>query len=133
MSSEGAAKHLERLHGIHTAWRGHVVPLAAPPGSRYPYVYPRDLAAIARAFDHIGATGTASTRMLEGAAAFLVATQGLDGSWGQRYDLEAREQSKPVRERDRAAARGVSCCPLSCGRPQPPAPVLKLLCCKTGP
>ena len=90
---ERAALHLDRLHAIHTAWRGHVVPLASPPGSRYPYVYPRDLAAVARAFDRIDAKGTASTRILEGAAAFLIATQGLDGSWGQRYDLEAQDRS----------------------------------------
>lgn len=90
---DAVRRHLDRLHGIHTAWRGHIVPLASPPGSRYPYVYPRDLGAIARAFDRVEARGTASTRMLEGAAAFLLATQGLEGGWGQRYDLEARDQS----------------------------------------
>lgn len=93
MGADGAARHLERLHAIHTAWRGHVVPLATPMGSRYPYVYPRDLAAIARAFDRLDAKGTESTRMLEGAAAFLLAAQGLDGAWGQRYNLDAKDQS----------------------------------------
>jgi GH15 family glucan-1,4-alpha-glucosidase len=91
--SAESERHLARLHDIHTAWRGHVVPLATPPGARYPYVYPRDLAAIARAFDRVGDTGTTGARMLEGAAAFLVAAQGLEGAWGQRYDLEARDQS----------------------------------------
>lgn len=93
MSHEAAARHIARLHDIHTAWRGHIVPLASPLGSRYPYVYPRDLAAVARAFDRIDAQTTASTRMLEGAATFLLATQALDGSWGQRYDLDAKDRS----------------------------------------
>ena len=107
MSHDAAARHLERLHGIHTAWRGHVVPLATPAGSRYPYVYPRDLAAIARAFDRIDAKGTASTRMLEGASAFLLATQGLDGAWGQRYDLDARDRSIYIQEDNTAHAIAV--------------------------
>lgn len=107
MSQEAAGRHLERLHGIHTAWRGHVVPLATPPGARYPYVYPRDLAAVARAFDRIDAKGTASARMLEGAAVFLLATQGLDGSWGQRYDLDAKDQSIYLQEDNTAHAIAV--------------------------
>lgn len=107
MSAEAATRHLERLHGIHTAWRGHVVPLAAPLGSRYPYVYPRDLAAVARAFDRSAAQGRASARMLEGAAAFLTATQSLDGGWGQRYDLDARDQSIYKQEDNTAHAVAV--------------------------
>lgn len=107
MSREAAARHLDRLHDIHTAWRGHVVPLATPPGSRYPYVYPRDLAAIARAFDRIDAKGTIATRMLEGASAFLLATQGLDGGWGQRYDLDAKDQSIYKQEDNTAHAVAV--------------------------
>lgn len=107
MSREAAARHLDRLHEIHTAWRGHVVPLATPPGSRYPYVYPRDLAAIARAFDRIDAKGTTSERMLEGAAAFLLATQGLDGAWGQRYDLDAKDRSIYKQEDNTAHAVAV--------------------------
>ena len=89
-----AAEHLQRATAIHATWRGHTVPLATPPGARYPYVYPRDLAAMARAFDRIGDhAGLPTGALLHGAAAFLLGCQGLDGSWGQRYDLDAREQS----------------------------------------
>lgn len=89
-----ASEHLRRATAIHTTWHGHVVPLATPPGARYPYVYPRDLAATARAFDRLDDhAGLPTGELLHGAAAFLLACQALDGSWGQRYDLDGRDQS----------------------------------------
>jgi hypothetical protein len=89
-------RHLEVIRGCAQEWNGRRIVLAAPPGSRYPYVYPRDAGGLARsllrmverdfhareAFEH-----------LEASAEFLLNVQRPDGYWGQRYDLTGEEKS----------------------------------------
>ena len=81
------------MRACQAPWRGHLLPMATPPGARYPYVYPRDLAAIARAHDRAPRDVGDAGPTLHAAAAFLMEAQSLDGLWGQRYDLEARDCS----------------------------------------
>jgi len=90
-----AAMHLGRLRACESEWNGYHLPLATPPGQRYPYVYPRDLAAVARAFDRLpdALVREQASDALRGAAEFLLRAQDLDGLWGQRYDLDAADQS----------------------------------------
>lgn len=87
--------HLALLRTCQAPWKGAHLPLATPPGARYPYVYPRDLAAVARAYDRLGsrADDAAVSRELSAGARFLMEAQAPDGSWGQRYDLEGRDRS----------------------------------------
>lgn len=86
------AFHLDVLRSCRATWRGGPLLLATPPGTRYPYVYPRDLAAATRALDRLDSAAEGA-RELETAAAFLLEAQGADGLWGQRYDLDARDHS----------------------------------------
>ena len=101
--------HLEVLKTCQADWKGARLPMATPPGARYPYVYPRDLAAIARAHDRLEGVRDeeAVARELHAAADFLLATQGKDGLWGQRYDLHARDRSIYPQEDNTAHATAV--------------------------
>ena len=86
--------HLAVLARSSGPWRGRNVPLATPPGTRYPYVYPRDLAGSARAFDGLHRRGIESKRVFEAlaaAAAFVAHAQAPDGSWTQRYRLDGTD------------------------------------------
>lgn len=85
--------HLAVLQACERPWRGHSLPMATPAGARYPYVYPRDLAAIARAYVRLPAEAGDFSLALAAAADFLVLAQGADGLWGQRYDLDGRDES----------------------------------------
>lgn len=71
------------------------VPLASDPDNRYPYVYPRDIASITRAWltalRHRVRPDKCRDRIIE-AARFLIATQD-DGWWYQRYGLDGTDQS----------------------------------------
>ena len=104
-------RHLAHLRTCSATWRGHHLPLATPPGQRYPYVYPRDLAAVARAFDRIPhdtpARQAHAHEALLGSAAFVLATQGADGLWGQRYDQEGRDRAIYKQEDNTAHAIAV--------------------------
>lgn len=71
------------------------VPLASDPDNRYPYVYPRDVASITRAWLtalHHGIRPDACRDRIVEAARFLVAVED-DGRWYQRYGLEGTDQS----------------------------------------
>lgn len=75
---------------------GHRILLAAPPGSRYPYMYPRDAASTARTLIELIGRGVAREEAfsyLESAALFLAACQRPDGYWGQRYSLSGEDKS----------------------------------------
>lgn len=77
-------------------WNGGALMAATPPGQRYPYIYPRDLAAGARAIARLIERGRHvqdGLAHLETSARFLLATQREDGYHGQRYDLEGRDRS----------------------------------------
>lgn len=76
--------------------QGHSILLAAPPGSRYPYMYPRDAASTSRVLLDLIRRGIAveqSFSYLEGAALFLAFCQRPDGYWGQRYSLTGDDKS----------------------------------------
>lgn len=71
------------------------VPLASDPDNRYPYVYPRDVASITRAWltalRH-GIRPDACRGHIVDAARFLVSVED-DGWWYQRYALDGTDQS----------------------------------------
>lgn len=71
------------------------VPLASDPDNRYPYVYPRDVASITRAWltalRHGVRPDACRNRIVE-AARFLIAVED-DGRWYQRYGLDGTDQS----------------------------------------
>ncbi|WP_262181646.1 glucoamylase [Haloarcula laminariae] len=71
------------------------VPLASDPDNRYPYVYPRDVASITRAWltalRH-GVRPDASLDRVVDAARFMIAVED-DGWWFQRYGLNGSDQS----------------------------------------
>lgn len=109
MSSSAIQFHLDVLRTCQAAWKGALLPLATPPDARYPYVYPRDLAAVARAYDRMGSAAgdDAVSRELGGAAHFLLDTQDADGLWHQRYDLQGRDRSIYLQEDNTAHAVAV--------------------------
>ena len=71
--------------------------LATLPGSRYPYVYPRDSACATRMLYRVAMSTLRSNdiafRLLAGIARFIYSCQRSDGYWGQRYGLDATEKS----------------------------------------
>lgn len=81
--------------------------MATPEGARYPYVYPRDLAATTRAMDRISLETKGArdfAQPMEASARFLLAAQGAEGLWGQRYDLRALDCSIYIQEDNTAHA-----------------------------
>ncbi|HWG91858.1 MAG TPA: glucoamylase [Candidatus Thermoplasmatota archaeon] len=75
---------------------GHRILLAAPPGSRYPYMYPRDAASTARVLLQLIERNVAREEAfahLEATARFLASCQRPDGYWGQRYALTGEDKS----------------------------------------
>lgn len=109
MASSAIQFHLAVLRTCQAPWKGALLPLATPPDARYPYVYPRDLAAVARAYDRLGAVADddAVSSELAAAAHFLLDTQADDGLWGQRYDLQGRDKSIYLQEDNTAHAVAV--------------------------
>ncbi|MFC4438631.1 MULTISPECIES: glucoamylase [Natrialbaceae] len=76
------------------------VPLASLPDNRYPYVYPRDVASITRAWLAAIETGVqpeACRDHIVAAARFFAAVQS-DGWWYQRYALDGTDTSIYVQE-----------------------------------
>jgi GH15 family glucan-1,4-alpha-glucosidase len=90
------ASHLAVIETCTRQWQGRDLVLASPPGSRYPYVYPRDLAGCTRVLlecvKHDFHADVAYAYM-ESAAEFLLSVQRPDGHWGQRYDLHGADKS----------------------------------------
>ena len=71
------------------------VPLASLPDNRYPYVYPRDVASITRAWLaalEAGVRPDACRNRIVAAARFFAAVQS-DGWWYQRYALDGTDTS----------------------------------------
>ena len=90
------AFHLDVLDELtHDTDVDGAVPLASDPDNRYPYVYPRDVASITRAWltaiRHGVRPDACCDRIVE-AARFLVAVAD-DGRWYQRYGLDGTDQS----------------------------------------
>ncbi len=84
--------------------------LATMPGSRYPYVYPRDSACASRflfttALSPLRASNTAF-RLLGEIARFILHCQRDDGYWGQRYGTAGED--KAIYRQEDNVAHGVS-------------------------
>ena len=91
---------------------GRQVLLATPPENRYLYVYPRDCSCAAQLFRRLAGSragysaGPLVYRLLEDMASFIRRAQAPDGSWGQRYDLDA--SSKAIYVQEDNVAHGIS-------------------------
>ncbi len=70
-------------------------------GSRYPHIYPRDMAAISRSLAMV-CTETKmrnkTLRLLGGMAKFMASIQSKSGYWGQRYGINGRDRSIYIQE-----------------------------------
>lgn len=90
------AFHLDVLDELtYEADDAGAVPLASDPENRYPYVYPRDVASITRAWLtalHHGVRPDACRNRVVDAARFFVESQD-DGWWYQRYALDGTDRS----------------------------------------
>lgn len=84
--------------------------LATMPGSRYPYVYPRDSACASRMLFRVSASplrcGDIAFRLLSGITRFIMACQREDGYWGQRYGVDAED--KGIYKQEDNVAHGVT-------------------------
>lgn len=90
------AAHLAVMRTCTREWNGHALVLASPPGSRYPYVYPRDAAGLSRTLLRMVEEDFHAEEALEymaTSATFLMNVQRADGYWGQRYDLTGEDKS----------------------------------------
>jgi CRP-like cAMP-binding protein/GH15 family glucan-1,4-alpha-glucosidase len=76
--------------------------LATLPGSRYPYVYPRDSACASRFLYKLLISplkaGRLAFRLLEEVAIFILNCQRDDGFWGQRYGINGEDKSIYIQE-----------------------------------
>ena len=76
--------------------------LATFPGSRYPYVYPRDSACASRFLYKLLTSplkaGRLAFRLLEEVAIFILNCQRKDGFWGQRYGINGEDKSIYIQE-----------------------------------
>ncbi len=84
--------------------------LATLPGSRYPYVYPRDCACASRflyklLISPLKAAGLAF-RLLEETSRFILNCQRDDGYWGQRYGINGEDKS--IYKQEDNVAHGVT-------------------------
>jgi len=70
--------------------------LATLPGSRYPYVYPRDSACASHFLLELSRSEISASvkafELLEGLAHFISSVQREDGFWGQRYGIEGEDK-----------------------------------------
>lgn len=84
--------------------------LATMPGSRYPYVYPRDSACASRFLHKLTSSplkaGETAFRILGEIARFILGCQREDGYWGQRYGINGEDKAIYVQEDN--VAHGVS-------------------------
>lgn len=77
------------------------VPLASFPDNRYPYVYPRDVACITRAWVAALKAGIRSElccKHVVDAARFHLAVQSENGAWQQRYSLNGEDKGIYIQE-----------------------------------
>jgi len=83
--------------------------LATLPGSRYPYVYPRDSACASRLLYRIVnsplKSGKTALRLLGEIARFILNCQRNDGYWGQRYGINGED--KGIYRQEDNVAHGV--------------------------
>jgi CRP-like cAMP-binding protein len=83
--------------------------LATLPGSRYPYVYPRDSACASRFLYKLVISpikaGDIAFRLLGGIARFILHCQREDGYWGQRYGIKGED--KGIYKQEDNVAHGV--------------------------
>lgn len=84
--------------------------LATMPGSRYPYVYPRDSACASRMLFRVATSSMKSSeiafRLLSGIAHFISSCQRDDGYWGQRYGIDTTD--KGIYKQEDNVAHGVT-------------------------
>ncbi len=84
--------------------------LATMPGSRYPYVYPRDSACASRFLFKLMSSelksGEIALRLLGEIARFILNCQREDGYWGQRYGINAED--KGIYRQEDNVAHGVT-------------------------
>ncbi|MBN2078731.1 MAG: cyclic nucleotide-binding domain-containing protein [Spirochaetes bacterium] len=84
--------------------------LATLPGSRYPYVYPRDSACAARFLYRLALgplkSGEIAMRLLGEMARFIMNCQRGDGYWGQRYGIDGDDRG--IYRQEDNVAHGVS-------------------------
>ncbi len=84
--------------------------LATMPGSRYPYVYPRDSACASRFLYKVIRSrlrsGDTAFRILGEIARFILGCQRQDGYWGQRYGVRGDDKAIYIQEDN--VAHGVS-------------------------
>jgi CRP-like cAMP-binding protein len=84
--------------------------LATLPGSRYPYVYPRDSACASRLLYKLSNSGLKSGdiafRLLGEISRFIYNCQREDGYWGQRYGINGED--KGIYKQEDNVAHGVS-------------------------
>lgn len=84
--------------------------LASLPGSRYPYVYPRDCASASRLLYTLSASplkaGDLAFTLLQEITRFVVNCQREDGYWGQRYGIKCDD--KGIYKQEDNVAHGVA-------------------------
>ena len=84
--------------------------LASLPGSRYPYVYPRDCASASRLLYKLGKSriksGDLAFTLLHEITRFIMACQREDGYWGQRYGINCED--KGIYKQEDNVAHGVA-------------------------
>ncbi len=84
--------------------------LATLPGSRYPYVYPRDSACASRLLYRLSCTelksGDIAFRLLGEISRFIMNCQRSDGYWGQRYGINGEDRG--IYKQEDNIAHGVS-------------------------
>jgi CRP-like cAMP-binding protein len=83
--------------------------LATLPGSRYPYVYPRDSACASRFLFKLATSnlksGEIAFRLLSEISRFIMNCQREDGYWGQRYGIDTED--KGIYKQEDNVAHGV--------------------------
>ncbi len=84
--------------------------MATLPGSRYPYVYPRDSACASRFLFRLATStlksGEIALRLLGEIARYIMNCQRADGYWGQRYGIHGED--KGIYRQEDNVAHGVS-------------------------
>lgn len=86
--------------------------LATPPGTRYPYVYPRDCSCACQTLSRLAGSRVGYTcaddayELLRSTAEFVRDVQAEDGSWGQRYSVGG--ENKSIYRQEDNVAHGVA-------------------------
>lgn len=104
--------------------------LATMPGSRYPYVYPRDSACASRFLFKVITSplkaGDSAFRLLGEIARFILECQRADGYWGQRYGIVGDDKAIYKQEDNVAHGIAILCrYLLACKRRGAPTPLLE--------